>query len=134
METLLKNVHHVGYLVKNIDKSIDVMKAIGFCVKKNKIYDPDRKAYICFIDGNGVIYEFIQPCKDSEIYQLLRQFRNMPYHICYRVNNIELAINELEGKGFVLTKSPEKAVAISEKAVVAFMVHSRIGIIELVEE
>ena len=61
MEKLLGNIHHVGYLVKNIEKSICVMKSLGFRIIKDKIYDDDRDAYICFIDGNGIIYELIEP-------------------------------------------------------------------------
>ena len=134
MEKLLGNIHHVGYLVKNIEKSICVMKSLGFRIIKDKIYDDDRDAYICFIDGNGIIYELIEPCRSSDIYHLLRHFRNMPYHVCYSVDDIETAITKLENKEFVLTQNPARAQAISDKAIVAFMLHSRIGIVELVEE
>lgn len=133
MKKILGQIHHIGYLVKSIDKSTSVLEAMGFSVVKEKYFDEDRKSYINFVDGNGVCYELIEPAKDSDVYPLLRQYRNMPYHVCYMVDNMAQTIKDMGEIGFLVTKEKQRALAISEKAEVTFMAHARIGIVELLE-
>lgn len=44
-------IHHLGYLVKNIQKSKNVFIDMGFQLKKDIILDDVRDAYICFLGG-----------------------------------------------------------------------------------
>lgn len=126
--------HHIGYLVKNIDKSEEAFKALGFSVSKEKVFDDIRKAYISFMSGNGTVVELIEPTEKSDIYPLLKKYTNAPYHMCYTVDSIPAAIEELKAKGYLLFKATEKAPAISEYSEVAFLIHNRIGMIELLQE
>lgn len=126
--------HHVGYLVKNIDKSEETFMALGFSVSKEKVFDDIRKAYISFMSGNGTVVELIEPTEESDIYPLLKKYTNAPYHMCYTVDSIPTAIEELKAKGYLLFKATEKAPAISEYSEVAFLIHNRIGMIELLQE
>lgn len=126
--------HHVGYLVKNIDKSEETFMALGFSVSKEKVFDDIRKAYISFMSGNGTVVELIEPTEESDIYPLLKKYTNAPYHMCYTVDSIPAAIEELKAKGYLLFKATEKAPAISEYSEVAFLIHNRIGMIELLQE
>ena len=43
-------IHHIGYLVKNIDKSKSVFLALGYQVEQDMIYDEYRGVDICFMD------------------------------------------------------------------------------------
>ena len=56
-----------------------------------------------------------------------------PYHICYEVRDLEKAIDGLKTKHFVITDPPEKAPALDNRKVV-FMYHTKIGLIEVLEE
>lgn len=134
MADINKRFHHVGYLVKNIDKSEETFAALGFAVSKEKVFDDIRKAYISFMSGNGTVIELIQPLEESDIYPLLKKYTNAPYHMCYVVDSIPEAIEDLKAQGFLLFKATEKAPAISERSEVAFLIHNRIGMVELLQE
>ena len=78
--------------------------------------------------------ELVEPSTESDIYPLLKTYNNAIYHVCYAVKNIDFALKELKPHGFLLFRDKQKAPAISESAEVVFLMHTRMGIIELVEE
>ncbi len=129
---VLGNVHHIGYMVKNIKKAIDGYTSLGFSLSKESIWDEDRKSNICFLDGQGITIELIEPSKDSDLAPLIKKFRNVPYHVCYEVDNMEIAIQQMLERGFSISKPTERALAISNTARVTFLTHARLGVIELV--
>ena len=73
------------------------------------------------------------PNRDSDIFPLLKKFNNTPYHLCYEVEDLAQAIEYLKPEGFLLFKAPQRAMAISDSAQVAFLMHTRMGMIELVQ-
>lgn len=82
---------------------------------------------------NGIKIELVAPQKNSQIYPLLKNYRDSPYHICYVVENINSAIYELQILGYMMFREPVEAVAISANAKVAFLMKRNVGMIELVE-
>lgn len=126
--------HHIGYLVKNIEKSKKIFESMGFTISGNIVIDEIRESKICFMDGNGTIVELIEPDKDSELHALLKTYGNRPYHLCYKVGNMGDAIIQMKNNGFLMFKDSQNAPAISETAKVVFLMHAQIGMIELVEE
>ncbi len=127
------SLHHVGYLVKNLEESKSAFEKMGLMTTKDKIFDPDRKVDICFLGSGLQEIELVSPRKDSNIYPLLKRYNNVPYHTCYIVKDMGEAINELAKKGFLLIEAPSRALAISEDARVAFLMNARIGIVELLQ-
>lgn len=127
-------IHHIGYLVKNIEKSIGILEKIGFVIDSAIYFDKDRNADICFISGNGLLLELVSPKIDSDLYPLLKTYSNQPYHLCYEVSDIENTIAELKKQGFLLFKEKQDALAISNTAQVVFLMHRHIGMIELVQK
>lgn len=125
-------IHHIGYLVKDINKSIEAFEKLGLKKYTDVCFDRDRDSDICFLGENHEI-ELVQPHKESDIYPLLKQFNNAPYHVCYEVEDIDNSIQEYVSKGFLLFKEKTRANAISSQALVAFLIHAKIGIIELVQ-
>ena len=127
------SLHHVGYLVKNLEESKLAFEKMGLMTTKDKTFDPDRKVDICFLGIGSQEIELVSPRKDSGIYPLLKRYNNVPYHTCYIVKDMGEAINELTKKGFLLIEEPSRALAISEDARVAFLMNARIGIVELLQ-
>ena len=125
-------IHHIGYLVKKIEASIAEFQQLGF-IEKSKSFDEIRKSYICFMEKDGYCVELIAPVKDSELYGLMKKCRNMAYHFCYNVADAQLAISELEEKGYHLIKELEMAPAIDQDAQVAFLMNPEVGMIELLQ-
>ncbi len=126
-------VHHIGYLVKKIDKAISSFEALGYSLTVPSTWDDGREAYICFLENNGYCVELICPSKESSLYPLLKKYDNAPYHICYICDNLEQAIDELKAQRFMLFKDPAPAPVIGASARVAFLMSARVGMIELVE-
>ena len=128
------NIHHVGYLVKNVEKASDKFKLLGFSAKSEAVYDNFRKIYILFMEKDGYTIELVASAsEDSVVAGLYKKYRNTPYHFCYTTNRFEYDMNKLAESGFVQMGEPCPAPAINNKNAVFFM-SNILGIVELVEE
>ena len=128
------NVHHLGYLVKSIEKSKKAFDSLGYEIESDVFFDEGRLADFCFMKRNGICVELVEPKKESDLFPLLKTYGNKIYHVCYSVENLDDAVEELQKNGFLLFKDKQEAPAISETAAVVFMMHTAMGIIELVQE
>lgn len=126
-------VHHIGYLVKKMDKAIPSFEALGYTLIVPATWDEGRDADICFLENDGYCVKLICPSKESALFPLLKQYSNAPYHSCYVCDDLEEAIEELKQQKFMLFKEPSPAPVIGASARVAFFISSRAGMIELVE-
>jgi methylmalonyl-CoA/ethylmalonyl-CoA epimerase len=128
MENL--KINHVGYLVKNMNESLDIFFSMGFTLV-SKFLDNLRNIQISFIEKNGYIIELIQPINDSSIVtKLINKIGPSPYHICYETFNIDLAIAEFKNKGWIVVVKKQPAIAFNYLDVV-FLYNKNIGLIEL---
>ena len=125
-------IHHIGYIVKKMDKAISYFEALGYTMTVPSTWDSGREAEICFLENDGYCVELICPSKESALFPLLKQYGNAPYHICY-VCDVEQAINILKQQKFMLFKEPAPAPVIGENTRVAFLISNRAGMIELEE-
>ncbi len=126
-------VHHIGYLVKDINKSISIFQSLGYSIEKDIIYDQYREIDICFLINESERIELVAPKKaESAVGELRKKIGNAPYHICYETDNLEREIQNLRANRFVIWQEPLEAPAIDGQRV-AFLVNGQIGLIELVE-
>lgn len=131
-------VHHIGYAVNDIYKSIEEFNTMGYVLNANIVEDKARNVNICFMKHNslGVWIELISPLRSgkSPIDKILKKNNNVscPYHICYIVDNIENVIEELKRKRFYPITDLSPAIAIDNRRVV-FLVNKEVGMIELLE-
>lgn len=126
-------IHHIGYLVKKIDKAKATFASIGFSVKREIIYDQIRDVNILFVEKDGYMIELVSPCsKESVVAHLMKTHKNSPYHICYEAENFDDDIKNLAGKGLMSIDRPTPAPALDGRRVCFFM-SPQIGIIELLE-
>ncbi|SCW27257.1 Glyoxalase/Bleomycin resistance protein/Dioxygenase superfamily protein [Eubacterium ruminantium] len=131
---MLGSVHHIGYLVKDINKSMNAFGSLGYEIETNPFYDAERMSNFCFMTKDDTRVELVEPAKESDIFPLLKTYNNCIYHMCYRVKDIDIEVSELKKQGYLLFRDKQAAPAISETAVVVFLMHSRMGIIELLQE
>ncbi|MBQ7668298.1 MAG: VOC family protein [Clostridia bacterium] len=126
-------IHHIGYLVKNIDKALTSFINLGFKSESKVYYDPIQKSNITFLSNGTYLIELVEPATEDAItFNLQKKIGNSPYHICYKCNDIENTFNELREKGFSPMSEIVNAVAFEGKRI-CFMFKKDIGIIELVE-
>lgn len=127
-------IHHIGYLVKNIEKAIDVLLSLGYVCESEICFDQSRGIDIVFMVNGGYRIELVSPKTDTSVVaDTLKKIGNSPYHICYYTHDIQASVLELKKQRFIMIDEPAAAPAIDGKKVV-FLFNKQIGIIELVEE
>lgn len=127
------NVHHIGYLVKQIERAKQTFALLGYQTKQDTVYDDIRKVNICFLEKDGYCIELVSPAsEDSVVAGLYKKYKNCPYHICYETADFEKDFEALRAEGFMPIDTLTPAPALSGKEVV-FMTHAALGMIELIK-
>ena len=98
---MLKRVNHIGIAVKNMDEARE------FWRKKFGVESPppvtERDMQICMMKLGDVLVELIAPVGNEGIMaKFLQKNGEGFHHICYEVDNIFSAVEELEAKGVQL--------------------------------
>ena len=125
-------IHHIGYLVKKIEKAQKTFEALGYCMEQDIIYDDIRKVNICFLVKDDYRVELVAPAAgDSVVSGLIKKYKNCPYHICYETDDFPAAYDELTSNGFIAIDTPTPAPALNNCEVV-FLSNAAIGMIELI--
>lgn len=127
-------VHHIGYLVKKMDKAVQIFKDLGYHIFQDTMYDDIRKVHICFLQKDGYTVELISPAaEDSVVSGLMKKYKNSPYHICYETSAFEQDYQMLLTSGFTAIDTPTPAPALQNRDVV-FLMSSSAGMIELLKK
>lgn len=127
-------IHHVGYLVKKIEKALPQFEKSGFVCEGETVYDMNRDIDILFMVNDGYRIELVEPKSEKSVaWNLLKKAGPSPYHLCYVSNDIEADMDMLRNAGFIPMGEPLAAPAIDNKRVV-FMYSRQLGILELCEE
>ncbi len=124
-------IHHIGYLVKKIEKAKQTFLALGYLIEQDTVYDDIRKVNICFLTRDGYRVELVSPAtEDSVVSSLIKRYKNSPYHICYETDDFEADIARLTDDGFIAIDTPTPAPALGGRDVV-FLSNAAIGMLEL---
>jgi len=125
-------VHHIGYLVKKIEKAKDAFLSLGYRIEQDTLRDESRKVDICFLVKDSYRIELVCPyAEDSVVSGLMKRYKNSPYHICYETVDFEAACEELCENGFIAIDAPTPAPALGGRKVV-FLSNASLGMIELI--
>ena len=125
-------IHHVGVAVDSIDEVLDDYVALGYSVGA-RVHDEARRVGIVFVRNGDYVIELVAPAApNSPVDGLLKKVGPSPYHLCYVVDDMASAVKKLRASGYVPVTPPSPAPAIGY-ALVAFLHHRRVGLIELVE-
>ena len=126
-------IHHVGYLVKKIDKAIKAFEGLGYVVTQATMLDEFRQVNICFLEKDGYVVELVSPAsKESVVSDLMKKVGNTPYHICYETDDFEGDVARLQEQHYIISSERHEAPAIQGRDV-CFLIHPFMGMIELVE-
>ena len=67
-------IHHIGYLVRKIDRAIQEFGDLGYQVLQETVYDDYRQVQICFMEKDGYVIELVSPTtKTSVVRDLLKK-------------------------------------------------------------
>ncbi len=126
-------VHHIGYLVKKIEKAKDAFLSLGYQIEQDTLRDEIRKVDICFLIKDGYRVELVSPyAEDSVVSGLMKRYKNSPYHICYETTDFDAALTDLTASGFIAIDTPTPAPALGGRDVV-FLNSAVLGMIELIK-
>ena len=128
--------HHIGIAVNSIKITAQYYLNTDYTVS-DTIYDPIQNVSIAFLEKKGMprieLVESPLSINNSPISKIIEKSGVSPYHICYEVNNIEFAINELKNQKYLPLASPVIAVAMNNRKI-CFLYNKDVGLIELVEQ
>lgn len=142
-------IHHIGVFVKNMEKSIKKYMDLGYRVSPKAgnqeiQLDHERNIKILFMD-NGIddvmieLIELLDPSKPSPVDFIIKGGAGnysdaIPYHICYEVENIDRAVEELRKKHFILINEKAPTTEVLYHKQVCFLYNKASGMIELIEK
>lgn len=128
--------HHVGIAVRDLAKSLPSYRSLfGYELTSGPFDDPIQNVSVCFLSrGEGdTVLELVAPLgPNSPIDRTLKRGGG-PYHICYQVQEINVAIAYLTEQGAFLVSGPSPAVAFEMREIAWLMTDADL-LVELVQE
>jgi methylmalonyl-CoA/ethylmalonyl-CoA epimerase len=127
--------HHIGIAVNSIKTTAKYYLEACYTIS-DTIYDQIQNVSVAFLEKYDMprieLVESSSFSNHSPITKIIEKSGVSPYHICYEVNNIESAINELKKKKYLPLASPVSATAMNNRKI-CFLYNKDVGLIELVE-
>ena len=126
-------VHHLGYLVKDINKARQAFAALGFACVSEPFYDTDEDAELQFLRNGSCTVELVSPRSErSSVWELMKRQKNAPYHLCYETADFDAHREMLEASGFLRVGDVRRAPAMENRRI-CFLYGAAVGLIELLE-
>lgn len=124
--------HHIGYLIRDMEKAINEFEQLGYERTSGITYDDYRDIEICFLQNAGVCVELVRAVSEkSVVYALSKKIGASPYHICYQVEDVEAEAATLRERGYLPIGEAMPAPAL-EGVLAAFFYSKQMGILELI--
>lgn len=125
--------HHIGFATDNLDDTKSFFTKLGYTVVEEVIV-PSQKVKICFLKkiGHPQIELITSEGINSPIDNILRKCGAGPYHFCYSVNDMDVAIADLKREKFIILSKPVKSNAINDHNII-FAYKKSYGFVEIVE-
>ncbi len=133
MKHLLR-VNHVGYAVRDINKTAQYYLDAGW--KMSEIFEEEvQHTRIAFLTKDGFpAIELVASLKEGEpspVDTILQKIGCSTYHVCYDVDDIEQAVEDLFDEGFKPLFEPVPSVAMDGHKI-CYLYHLHVGLIEIV--
>jgi len=131
---MLKKIDHIGIVVRSIEEALKVYRdALGLPLAHVQEV-PEQKVKIAFLPVGDCEIELVEPtAADSGVARFLEKRGEGLHHICFEVEDIEAALQDLAARGLRLIDKQPRQGAIGR---VAFL-HPKSAhgvLIELVEK
>lgn len=127
-------IDHLGVAVPSIDEALAVYRALGIVEEKREVIS-SQKVVAAFLPVGESRVELLEPtAADSPIAKFLAKRGAGIHHVCFAVEDLDAALEDLAGKGFRLIH--REGIAGADDKRVAFL-HPEAGggvLIELSEK
>jgi methylmalonyl-CoA/ethylmalonyl-CoA epimerase len=130
----LISINHIGYAVCDINKTAQLYLNAGWSL--STIYEEEvQRTKIAFLTKEGFpTIELVAPLHEDEpspVDNFLSKIGTTTYHVCYDVDDIEEAVEDLFDEGFKPLFMPVESVAMDNHQI-CYLYHVDVGLIELV--
>jgi len=128
---------HLGIAVYDLDSVLASYKEVfGYKVLSGPFDDPAHKVSVCFI-GTGspgeFMIELVAPLGEgSPVEQMLTKGIGA-YHVCYEVDDMDQALQDLKTKGCTILTRPLAATAFNGRRIAWFYTPNQ-QLVELLEQ
>lgn len=125
---------HIGYAVHDIEKTAESYLRGGWTL--SEVFEEKiQNARIAFLTKSGMLkIELVAPLEGkSPVDHVLELQGVAPYHVCYVVEDIMKAVEDLYEEGFRPLFMPVESVAMENRKI-CYLYHLDIGAIELVSK
>lgn len=128
---------HLGVAVPSINSVLSIyLDLLGYSVTSGPFDDPLHKVSVCFLEtaaGDGSRIELVAPLGErSPVHQMLAKGITT-YHLCYEVENLEQALQNVKEKNCIILSQPLPAVAFQGRRIAWFYTPNR-QLVELLEQ
>lgn len=109
---MFKRLDHVGIVVNNIDESLKTYHdLLGYAILQ-RIEIPEQKVVAAFLDAGNSTIELISPTDtESGTAKYLANRGEGTHHVCYEVDDIVAALDELRRLGVrLIDETPRRGV------------------------
>ncbi|MBQ6068564.1 MAG: VOC family protein [Bacteroidales bacterium] len=129
----LKSIDHIGYAVRDIASTAAYYTAAGW--QLSEVFEERvQNTRIAFLRKEGfTTIELVSPLEGkSPVDNILKQVGCSTYHVCYVVDDIEQAVEDLYEEDFKPLFFPVESVAMENRKI-CYLYNMQVGLIELVE-
>lgn len=125
--------HHIGVAVFELKITIPYYENAGYSISEI-ILEPVQRVKVAYAKKEGTLtIELLEPLDTSSpICSILKSKGCGPYHICYAVPNIQIAISDLKKDKFLPLARPVPGHGLND-ALTVFLYNKNVGLIQLVE-
>jgi methylmalonyl-CoA/ethylmalonyl-CoA epimerase len=97
---MIKKIAHIGIAVKNIDDHLRFYRDIFGMKVAERTKVPEQGVEVIFLETGNTKIELLQPLdENANINKFLQKRGEGIHHICFEVDDIEIALDELKSKG-----------------------------------
>ncbi len=129
-------LHHIGVVVGCVKESGELYaEHLGMRALGPAVHDPLQRVIVQFWaqEGCSISIELIEPVgDDSPVAGFLGKGGGLA-HLCYEVEDLEMALEDVRQKGAIVISGPVPAAAFQQRRI-AFVILRGIGVTEFVEK
>lgn len=125
--------HHLGYATASMSREKIFFKSLGYTQEGEDFLDPIQKIQGCFLVGAGPRIELLENLPGADTLSPWLDMGIKMYHMAYRVDDIDLALDWARGLRGLVIVPPVQSVAFNLKRI-SFVMFRNKQMLEFIEK
>jgi len=129
-------LHHLGFVVASISSVGQAFAAsMSAHWDGDVIHDPIQRVRVAFfypIDSRNPVFELVEPASETSPVSNFLKKRGGLHHVCYEVDELEIALDNARHEGWAIASLPAPAVAFHGRRIAWVYSKTRL-LVELLE-